>query len=160
MKASSSAGGLAVSNAVASGFGDGSLGSPVVLMIDVKLVQRPGWSIAICWPIMPPIDAPTMCARPIPSASSRPTASAAISLIVYGTLGFRPIAIFAISAIGLGTSSWSNQVDRPMSRLSKRITWKPRSASWAQNTSSQPSICVPSPITSSIAGFAGSPKVW
>ena len=53
---------------------------PVVDMIDVRLRTRSGCSIAIVWAIMPPIDTPTTWAPSMPSASSRPTASAAMSL--------------------------------------------------------------------------------
>ena len=54
-------------------------GSPVLDMIDVSDRTRSGCSIAIVWAIIPPIDAPTRCALSSPSASSRPTVSAAMS---------------------------------------------------------------------------------
>jgi hypothetical protein len=44
-----------------------------------RTVPRPGCSIAIVWAIIPPIEAPTTWAPSSPSASSRPTASAAMS---------------------------------------------------------------------------------
>ncbi len=62
----------------------------------------------------------------------------------------------AFITFGTGPSIF---VDRPASRLSKRITWKPCSASPSQNSSSQWISCIPSPITSSRAGSAGSPIV-
>ena len=46
-------------------------------------------------------------------------------------------------------------VERPMSRLSKRITKKPRSASMLQKRSSQPSICTPSPMIRSTRASTG-----
>ena len=46
-------------------------------------------------------------------------------------------------------------VERPTSRLSKRITWKPRSASSPQNSSSQPSICMPRPMIEQERRVAG-----
>ena len=49
-------------------------------------------------------------------------------------------------------------VERPMSRLSKRVTKKPRSASCSQNSSCQAIICVPRPMISSSDGLARSPK--
>ena len=57
---------------------------PVVDMIDVSDRTRSGCSMAIVWTIIPPIEAPTMCAAGISSASSNPTASAAIVDSVYG----------------------------------------------------------------------------
>ena len=62
-------------------------GSPVVDMIDVSVSTRSGCSIAIVWTIIPPIDAPTTWAARCRGASSRPTASAAMSDSVYGTVG-------------------------------------------------------------------------
>ena len=59
-------------------------GSPVVDIIEVSVSTRSGCSIAIVWAIIPPIDAPTTCARSIPSAVSRPKPSSAMSLSVYG----------------------------------------------------------------------------
>src|SRR5829696_6259874 len=59
--------------------------------------------------------------------------------------------------VGAGRSRIA--VERPTSRLSKRITWKPRPASSAQKSSCQAIICVARPITSSSAGCEGSPKV-
>jgi hypothetical protein len=47
--------------------------------------------------------------------------------------------------------------DRPQSRLSKRITRKPRSANPWRNASGHAIICVPSPMMSRIGGAAGSP---
>ena len=46
-----------------------------------------------------------------------------------------------------------------MSRLSNRITQKPRSASCSQKSSSQITICEARPITSSIGVADGSPNV-
>ncbi len=60
----------------------------------------------------------------------------------------------ARTTLGTGASIF---VERPASRLSKRITWKPRSARPSQNSGSQLISCIPSPITSSSAGSAGSP---
>ena len=57
------------------------LRSPVLDMIDVSDRTRCGCSIAMVCAIMPPIDIPTTCACSIPSASSRPMASLAISVI-------------------------------------------------------------------------------
>src|ERR1041385_1909906 len=57
--------------------------------------------------------------------------------------------------VGTGKSIFC---ERPMSRLSKRTTWKPRSASSSQNASGQPTICVARPITSSAVGSFGDPS--
>ena len=46
-----------------------------------------------------------------------------------------------------------------MSRLSWRMTKKPRAASCSQKSSCHASICVPRPMISSIAGSEESPKV-
>ena len=58
--------------------------APVVDMMLVIDRTLPGCSIAIVWTIIPPIDAPTMCAAEMPRASSNPTASAAIVDRLYG----------------------------------------------------------------------------
>src|SRR5258705_2195477 len=57
-----------------------------------------------------------------------------------------------------GMPRWSNCVERPASRLSKRITRKPRAASISQNASGHRTICIPSPITSRMTGSLGLPK--
>ena len=67
-----------------------------------------GWSMATCWAIIPPIDWPRTWAESQPTASSTATASAAMSVIVYGP---------------------SQRSDRPVSRLSKRTTEQPRASS-------------------------------
>ncbi len=54
-------------------------GSPVVEYSDIRLRTRSGCSIAIVWAIMPPIDEPHTCAVSMPSWSSRPMPSAAMS---------------------------------------------------------------------------------
>ena len=59
-----------------------------------------------------------------------------------------------------GTPADSILVERPMSRLSKRMTRKPRSASSPQKPSSQASICVARPITSSSGSPSASPISW
>ena len=71
----------------------------VVDMIDAMLRTRSGKSIAMYCTMPPPSDAPAMCALSIPSASSRPIPSAAMSLTVY--------------CVPAG-----NHVDLPVSRLS------------------------------------------
>ena len=72
-------GGAAISSAVASRVGCGSFGLPVDDMMDVSDSTRCGYSIAISCAIMPPIDAPTICALAMPSVSIRPIVSAAMS---------------------------------------------------------------------------------
>ena len=57
---------------------------------------------------------------------------------------------------GTGASIW---VDRPASRLSKRITKKPRSTSSSHNSRSQWISCIPRPITKSRGVPEGSPRV-
>ena len=52
---------------------------PVLDMIEASERTRSGCRAAISWAIMPPIEAPTTCARSIPSASSRPIPSSAMS---------------------------------------------------------------------------------
>ncbi len=58
-------------------------GSPVVELIEVRDRIRSGCSIAIVCAICPPIDTPATCAPSIPSASSSPIPSAAMSDNVY-----------------------------------------------------------------------------
>ena len=68
----------------------------------------------------------------------------------------RPVSM----SILLGTPADSILVERPMSRLSKRTTRKPRSASSEQNSGFQAIICVARPITSSSGSPSGSPISW
>ena len=65
---------------MASRVGGGSLGLPVVDMIEVSERTASGNEIAISCAIMPPIEAPTRCADWMPSASIRPTVSFAMSI--------------------------------------------------------------------------------
>ena len=61
-------------------FGMPARRSPVVDMIEVSDSTRSGCSMAIVCPIMPPIDTPITWVRSIPSASSSPNVSAAMSV--------------------------------------------------------------------------------
>jgi hypothetical protein len=72
----------------------------------------------------------------------------------YGASRRRPISARRTSGTGA-----SILVERPESRLSKRITCKPRSASCSHSSRSQWISCIPSPITSSSGGLDGSPIV-
>ena len=123
-------------------------------MIDASDSTRSGWSIATRWAIIPPSEAPTRWARSTPRWSSRPTASAAMSESGYG--GSASPAATRLNS-GAGTSP--STVERPASRLSNRITWRPAAASRSHSSSGQLIICEPRPITSSTVGSAGSPKV-
>jgi hypothetical protein len=89
------------------------------------------------WAIMPPIEAPTTWAQSMVSASIRPTASAAKSFNVYGAPTGFPAAARAKAATTSTGAADSNLLERPMSRLSKRTTRKPRCASLWQNASGQ-----------------------
>ena len=64
---------------MASAVGWPTSGSPVVDMIEVKVRTRAGCSMAIVWAIIPPIEAPTMCADSMPRWSSSAMPSAAMS---------------------------------------------------------------------------------
>ena len=55
---------------------------PVVDMIEASDSVRCGWRAAKTWAIIPPIEAPTMCAASIPRLSSRPATSSAMSTSV------------------------------------------------------------------------------
>ena len=55
---------------------------PDRVMMSVRLLTRSGCRTASCWAIMPPIEAPQMWADGMPSASSRPAASSAMSATV------------------------------------------------------------------------------
>ena len=105
--------------------------------------------MAIVWAIMPPIDAPTTCARSIPRASISPIVSPAMSVRRYGPAIDAPLVRAVIASITFGTPSASSLVERPTSRLSKRTTRCPRSASIAHNSSSQKTSETPRPITRS-----------
>ena len=48
-------------------------------MADTTLSTRSGWRSAMRWAMIPPSDAPKMCARSQPSASSTATASSVMS---------------------------------------------------------------------------------
>ena len=117
MNSSRSVGGGVISTASASGVGAPTCGSPGALITDTRLRQRCGCSMAMVWAIIPPIEAPRTWARSIPMASSRPTASWAMSLSVYGTGGSESLSTALITFIG--SARWpSRWVDRPQSRLS------------------------------------------
>ena len=103
--------------AMASGVG-GPVAGPGVDMIDVRLRVRVGWSMANCWAIIPPIDAPSTWADPMPGRRAgrrrRPPCRPA---------GRGPrVAGSSSSAPTSGTPASSNQVDSPWSRLSKVMT--------------------------------------
>ena len=130
-----------------------TLRSPVLDMIDVMLRTRSGCSIAIVCTIIPPIDTPTTWALSIPSASSNPTASAAMSLSTYcDAIGRRNRTDLAMCQLVGGGPV--NSVDRPLSRLSSRITRNPWSAIRSTNSWGQSVSWPPSPITSN----SGSPE--
>ena len=62
--------------------GPGSRRAPLVVIISVRLFNRAGCAAARCCAIIPPIEAPQTWAREMPSASSTPTLSAAMSASV------------------------------------------------------------------------------
>ena len=142
--------------AAAEGFASAAL--PVLDMIEVRLATRAGWPIATSCAIMPPIDAPTTCARAMPSASIRPTVSAAMSSSAYGDATGRRSHFAASASIRFAVPPPDIRDDRPLSRLSKRITRKPSRTSPAQNGSGQAIDCMPSPMISTIAGARASPS--
>ncbi len=147
------------SRASASRRGPGSRGSPVDDMIDVSVRTRSGWWIASSCAIAPPIDAPTTCAVRMRSASSSPTVSAAMSRNVYGMRNRRPVTCANIISAKRGVRASGKRVDMPMSRLSKRITQKPRAASRRQNSWSHTIICAARPMMSTSGGALRSPNV-
>ncbi len=77
-----------------------ALRSPVVDMIDVSDSTRSGRVTAIVWPIMPPIDTPITCARSMPSPSSRPKLSFAMSVSRYGASMWKPAIARTIGGTG------------------------------------------------------------
>jgi len=97
-------------------------GLPLFDMIEVRLSTRAGYCAAITCPIMPPIDAPTTCTRSMPSASSNPIVSAAMSSSVYGALTGRRRNARQIALSTFGTGISTNRVEPPASRLSKVTT--------------------------------------
>jgi hypothetical protein len=80
-----------------------------------------------------PFDAPTRCALSSPSASSSPTVFAAMSDSVHDADDRSPASAAAKS----GGGALVMCVDSPASRLSKRITCKPRRASSWQSPSGE-----------------------
>src|SRR5437016_3590505 len=66
---------------------------------------------------------------------------------------------FWIAAGMLAVPHAPKSVDSPTSRLSKRMTWKPRLASPSNSASGQIVSCAPSPMTNSSAGSALLPVV-
>src|SRR3954449_9108387 len=114
-------------------------------MTEVSERTRSGCSTASSCAIMPPIEAPTTCAEGQPAASRTATASSAMSDSEYGAAPRR-------------RGGTSRCVDRPTSRLSKRTTANPRSASSAHRPSGQPTIWAPSPMISSTGSPPGSPS--
>jgi hypothetical protein len=92
---------------------------PVVDMMEVSESTRSGCSMTMVWAIMPPIDTPVTCAAAIPRWSSNPTASAAMSLIVYGG---RPTCAYERTMSRRVAARPRSFVERPTSRLSKRMT--------------------------------------
>ena len=52
---------------------------PGLDMIDTRLRTRLGCRMVIVWATIPPSDTPSTCARAMPSASSRPAESSAMS---------------------------------------------------------------------------------
>jgi hypothetical protein len=84
---------------------------------------------------------------------------APMSLRRYGASTGLPCSAAAIAAPMFGTPAESKLVDKPMSRLSKRITRYPRAASIAQNSSCHAIICEASPMISRSGGAFESPNV-
>ena len=126
-------------------------------MIDVKLSTRSAYRAATTCAIMPPIDKPTTCARGTQNASSRPTVSAAMSSILYGARTGKRSHEAASAAGRLGCLRTWIFDDRAQSRLSKRITRKPRSTNPRQNASGHAMSCMPRPM-SRIGGASDSPN--
>ena len=85
MYASRSFGARRISTPHTRSFGVPTKRSPVVDIIEASEARAPAASIAICWAIIPPIEVPTTWARSMPRWSSRPKASAAMSVRRYGT---------------------------------------------------------------------------
>ncbi|PQM46486.1 hypothetical protein C1Y40_03347 [Mycobacterium talmoniae] len=110
------------------------------------------------WAIMPPIEAPTTCARSMPRWSSTAAPSSAMSSSVY-TAGLRSPR--KDRSIRTGSSPpacrRSSLLDRPTSRLSYRITRRPCAASFSQKPVRHSSSCAPNPMISSTAGSFGLP---
>ena len=151
--------GCAVSMASAAGLPVGRPSRPLVDMIETSESARSGCWAATIWAIMPPIEAPTICALSMPSASSSPTASSAMSLSRYGASTALPLTTRPIASGMLGRPQAPKSVDRPMSRLSKRMTKKPCRASPSNNASGQMVSCAPNPMISSRAGSLRLPAV-
>ena len=133
------------------------LRSPVFDMIDVRLATLPGWWIASAWAIIPPIDTPTTWARVDAEVVEQPGGVVGHVADRVRRLGeaSRETAAAISPAPGRGGPPAIFD-DRPMSRLSKRITRNPWSTSRSTQSSGQATSWPPSPITSS----SGSPSPY
>ncbi len=83
-------GGRAIIALLTFSVGPGRRRAPLEVIISVRLLTRCGARAARCWAIIPPIDAPQTWARAMPSASSTPMLSDAMSTSVYGLLTLKP----------------------------------------------------------------------
>ena len=88
-------------------------------MMLVSERTRAGCSIAIVCAIIPPIDTPTTWARLDPEVVEQPERVAAMSVMEYGARTWAPAE--ARTSIPRVTRP-ATLVERPTSRLSKRIT--------------------------------------
>ncbi len=64
---------------IASPVGAPTKRSPVVDMMEQAVANRAGWWITRAWVIMPPMEAPTTCARSMPRWARSAAASSAMS---------------------------------------------------------------------------------
>jgi hypothetical protein len=69
-----------------------------------------------------------------------------------------PCSTAATPAFKSGTPASVKAVERPTSRLSKRMTQKLRAASFSQNSSSHAIICEARPMIKSTGGASGDPN--
>ena len=101
---------------------------PSLDMIETSESTRSGCSMAMVWAIMPPIEAPTTCARSDVEGVEQADG-------VVGHVGQRVGGGLLVAQRDLPDASAACRrpcVERPTSRLSKRTTWKPRSTSISQ----------------------------
>ena len=124
----------------------GSRRAPLEVIIRVRLLTRSGARAAMRWAIIPPIDAPQTWAEAMPSTSSTATLSAAMSLERVGAPDAQAEREAQRIERRLGTPPSSKLWLRPMSRLSKRMTRKPRAtSSWRRSPRASRAAACPGP---------------
>ena len=121
-------------------------GSPVCDITDVIDSSRSACSMASVWTIIPPIETPITWARSTPLASSTAIASAAMSDERVGRAAARR------------PGRRRSGVERPTSRLSKRITWNPAATNFSHQASAVVDALAAEPVDEEQRRVGGRPE--